>query len=211
VPRVAPFEHHVGRYEAWFERHRLAYEAEVSAVRRLWPGGARTLEIGVGTGRFAQPLGIAVGLEPAQAMALVARQRGIQVVGGVAEALPFGDACFDAALMVTTICFLDDAAAALREARRVLRPDGALVVGFVDGNSPLGRHYQHHKQESAFYQVATFYAVDGVVTLLSGTRFHRLRFVQTIFRLPADIDSPEPVRDGHGQGSFVVVSALKTH
>lgn len=207
MPRVGPFEQHVARYEAWFERHRLAYEAEVRAIKRLWPGGARTLEIGVGTGRFAAPLGIAIGLEPAQAMAHLARRRGIQVVAGVAEALPLRSASFDAALMVTTICFLDDVPAALREARRVLTPGGSLVIGFVDADSPLGRHYQQHKQENVFYQVATFYSVGDVTAFLREADFGRFTYVQTIFGSPADIRSPQPVQEGHGQGSFVVVRA----
>jgi SAM-dependent methyltransferase len=207
MPRVAPFDQHVVRYERWFERHRPAYEAEVRAVRRLWPGGTLTLEIGVGTGRFAQPLGIPVGLEPSRAMALVARRRGIQVVAGVGEALPFRCACFDAALMVTTICFLDDVARALQEARRVLTAGGAMVIGFVDRDSPLGRHYYQHKRRGVFYRIATFYSVDDVASLLRNAGFGRFAFVQTIFGLPAGIRSTEPVRDGHGQGSFVVVRA----
>jgi ubiquinone/menaquinone biosynthesis C-methylase UbiE len=55
----------------------------------------------------------------------------------VAEALPFADGEFDYTLIVTTICFVDDAAAMLHEAARVLRPAGDLVIVLIDRDSPL--------------------------------------------------------------------------
>jgi SAM-dependent methyltransferase len=42
------------------------------------------------------------------------------------ESLPFGDATFDSALSTWTLCTIPDAALALRELGRVLRPDGQL-------------------------------------------------------------------------------------
>ncbi|MET7369021.1 methyltransferase domain-containing protein [Streptomyces sp. NPDC005566] len=42
------------------------------------------------------------------------------------QALPFGDDSFDTALSTWTLCTIPDAAAALREVRRVLRPGGTL-------------------------------------------------------------------------------------
>jgi hypothetical protein len=48
-------------------------------VRSLLPAGGYGVEIGVGTGRFAVSLGIAVGVEPSPAMAELARRRGIEV------------------------------------------------------------------------------------------------------------------------------------
>ena len=67
VPRFESFEKNVDRYEAWFEHHRLAYESELEAIRMLLPQSGEGLEVGVGTGRFAAPLGIGVGVEPSQA------------------------------------------------------------------------------------------------------------------------------------------------
>lgn len=146
MPRVTPFEQRVDRYEAWFERHRAVYESELEAIRALLPPGRGT-EVGVGTGRFAAPLGITAGVEPSASMRAVARQRGINAESGVAEALPYRDASFDVVLMVTTICFVDDLDASLQEAHRVLRPAGHLVIGFVDRASALGHDYEAHKAE----------------------------------------------------------------
>jgi SAM-dependent methyltransferase len=127
-------------------------------VRALLPWSGRGLEIGVGSGRFAAPLGVEFGIDPAAEMLAYARARGVRVACAVAEALPFADAAFDYALVVTTICFVDDAAAMLAEARRVLKPGGELVIGFIDRTSDLGRHYLAHREENVFYRDARFYS-----------------------------------------------------
>lgn len=105
IMNTHPFEQHIERYEEWFAKHPLVYQAELRAVKWLAPQHAAGVEIGVGTGRFAEPLGITIGLEPAKAMGAEARKKGIVVVDGVAEALPFKAEQFDFALMVTTLCF----------------------------------------------------------------------------------------------------------
>jgi SAM-dependent methyltransferase len=137
--RTEPFEEHSLLYEDWFEKNRFAYDSELLAVKTRLPERGKGVEIGVGSGRFAVPLGIEIGIEPAVAMRAMARDRGIEVVGGAAEALPFREGVFDFALMVTTICFVDNAESALREACRVLKPNGSLVIGFVDKESLVGR------------------------------------------------------------------------
>ncbi|MGB3944604.1 MAG: methyltransferase domain-containing protein, partial [Methanothrix sp.] len=68
--------------------------------------------MGVGTGRFAAPLGISVGLDPSLPMMEVARKRGVLCVRGVAERLPFRDGAFDLLLMVTDDFLLRDKAGA---------------------------------------------------------------------------------------------------
>lgn len=206
--KVDPFESAVEEYDAWFDRHPDLYRAELSAVRSLLPTTGNGLEIGVGTGRFAAPLGIAVGVEPSRAMAALARQRGIAVHAGIAEALPFADGEFAYAVMVTVVCFLDDVAQAFREAFRVLRPSGCLIVAFIDRESPLGRQYQQHKDRSQFYRGATFYSVREIEALLLAAGFAGFDCRQT---LTEDAASALTVREGHGRGrgGFVVIRAHK--
>lgn len=106
------------------------------------------LEIGVGTGRFAVPLGVKVGVDPSMAMLAYAAERGVLGIQGIAEDLPFKNAIFNFALVVTTICFVGDARRMLVEARRVLKPGAPLVIGFVDRDSALGQYYLDHKAEN---------------------------------------------------------------
>lgn len=207
--RVESFEKNVERYEAWFDRNWAAYESELEALRALLPKSGTGLEIGVGTGRFAAPLGIRVGVDPSSAMGKVATERGIEVRFGVGENLPCKDSSFDFVLLVTTICFLDDVPAALGEAYRVLTPGGYILVGFIDRESRLGKVYEKRKQDNEFYRQATFFSVDEVVPHLQQADFRDFVFCQTIFQNPEEMEQPDPVRPGYGEGSFVVVRAIK--
>lgn len=222
MARTDPFEEHADRYEEWFETYEEAYRSELTALRRFVPKGegaddegaddsddhdARAVEIGVGTGRFAAPLGVGVGVDPSEQMLRRASERGVDSLRGVAEALPFGSATFDTALVVTTMCFVDDVGRALREARRVLRPDGRLVVGFIDEDSPVGQQYQAGKDENPFYRDATFVSTGELVGELEAAGFGEFELVQTVFEMPGELSEPDPVREGYGDGVFVVVRA----
>ena len=209
MAKIEPFEKHKVKYEEWFEKNEFAYKSELQAVRYLLPKKGTGVEIGVGTGRFAEPLGIRVGVEPSKAMRKVAQKRGIEVIDGVAEALPFEDCLFDFALMVTTICFVDDIEASFKEAFRVIKPAGFFINGFVDRKSSLGRFYQKHRAKNVFYKIATFYSVDDVIPYMKKAGFRNLTLTQTIFHALEEIKEVEAMKEGYGEGSFVVVSGMK--
>jgi SAM-dependent methyltransferase len=206
MPKTAPFDHYGDRYDAWFERHHAVYHAELETVRRLIPPSAvGGLEVGVGSGKFAVPLGIATGVEPSAVMARKAAQQGVRVLRAVAEHLPFTDACFDHVLMVTAVCFFDDVLQAFKEAYRVLKPGGCVIVGFVDRDSGLGRQYAERRAESLFYKDAIFYSAPEVLSFLAVTGFAHELCKQTL--IPGG--SPAMVEDGFGRGGFVAARGLR--
>jgi len=209
MARTAPFDTHHQRYDAWFERHAAAYQSELLAVRALLPWEGLGLSIGVGTGRFAAPLGVQVGIDPARKVLAYAQTRGISLVQGIAEALPFADATFARILSVTTLCFVDDAAAMLAEAYRVLQPGGALVLGIIDRDSTLGQHYLAHQAENVFYRDASFYSGDELHDLLRDGGFGEFEWLQTLSQPLPEIREVEPLRPGRGQAAFVVVRARR--
>lgn len=95
-------------------------------------------------------------------MAEIARNHGKNVLDGVAENLPVGSGEFDFVLMVTAISFFDDVEKSFKEAYRVLKDNGFLVVVFIDRESELGIFYEKNKQNNEFYRGATFYSVNEV-------------------------------------------------
>lgn len=206
---VHAFDKNVRQYEEWFVEHPHVYVSELHAVRELLPKSGTGIEIGIGTGRFSAPLGIKRGIEPSKSMVELAKKKGIDVVSGVAENLPYKDSEFDFCLMVTTVCFLDDIDLAFQEAYRVLKPPGSFIIGFVDKNSPIGKSYELRKNESLFYRDATFYAVDDLLTHLKNAGFKTFSFCQTLFGPIQDMQEPSQVKEGFGEGSFVVIKADK--
>ncbi len=209
MPGVPAFDKNVRQYEQWFMDNPLAYISELHAVRELLPLNGSGVDIGIGTGRFAAPLGIPKGIEPSAAMAEVARKRGLEVLPGVAENLPFHDHEFDFVLMVTTICFLDDMDQAFGEVHRVLKRGGCFVAGFIDGESPLGRQYLSRKEKSVFYRDAVFYSVPEIVDHMRTAGLGHFEYRQTLFTPLGRMESPDPVEQGYGRGSFVVVRGNK--
>lgn len=207
MAKVTVFEDNAPRYEAWFDRHQAAYVSELLALRAFVPWTGRGLEIGVGSGRFAAPLGIAVGIDASPTMLALAAARGIDCIEGVAEHLPFADASFDHALIVTTICFVDSAPDTLAEARRVLKPGGTLVLGFVDRESPIGRDYLAHQAESVFYREATFFSAVEIEQLLRDAGFTVRDWGQTLAHSLGATRDVEPLEPGRGRCAFVVVTA----
>lgn len=201
-----PFDEYAAEYDAWFDEHHDLYQAELAVVRSLLPTCGKGIEIGVGTGRFAAPLGIAFGVEPSPQMAEMARLRGINVVDGVAEALPFDDAGFDFAIMVTVDCFLSDVAKAFHEAHRILKTNGVLIVGFIDRESALGQMHTARKNRSRFYRGAAFHSVGEMETYLGHAGFTGFNCRQTL--LPGETGE-FTILEGHGRGGFVVIRAEK--
>lgn len=209
MPKTTPFDTHPDRYDGWFDRRDAAYQSELRALRALLPDEGDGLEIGVGTGQFAAPLGIEHGVDPSPAMRERARERGLDVRDGAAEALPYPDDRFDKALMTTTLCYLDEPVRAFGEAFRVLRPGGVFVVGALTRGSPLGRRLEERRGENVFYEPAQFHTASEVIRLFEGAGFEELQARQTLFSDPKTMTDPDPVREGHGDGGFVTFRGEK--
>jgi hypothetical protein len=63
MAKIEPFEKHMNQHENWFVQNRFVYLSEIAAIRPHLPEEGMGLEIGVGSGLFAQPFGIDCGLE----------------------------------------------------------------------------------------------------------------------------------------------------
>jgi ubiquinone/menaquinone biosynthesis C-methylase UbiE len=107
------------------------YRARVSGSAR-----GRVLEIGFGSGRNLPLYGDAVeeiiGVDPSAEMlalakpAVAASKRKVMLLPQSAESLPLGDGSMDTVVVTWSLCSIPDPGAALREARRVLKPEGQL-------------------------------------------------------------------------------------
>lgn len=120
----------------------------IAELVRAMPG-AHVLDLGCGGGHVAFAAAGAgasvtaydLSAEMLAAVAAEVARRGLPGIAtrqGAAEALPFADAAFDAVLTRYSAHHWRDVPAALREARRVLRPGGLMVVcDVVSPEDPL--------------------------------------------------------------------------
>src|SRR5436309_9190858 len=119
---------------------RLLFEAAVEATGRGATG--RLLEVAAAEALHAcrlSRLGLeAYVVEPSPTMLVAARRNVAQysvrvgLIRGIAETLPFGDAMFDRVLCDSALDHLADPERGIREMARVTKPDGRVVLTFVN-------------------------------------------------------------------------------
>lgn len=209
MPKTQPFENYSDEYEKWFIDNQFVFQSELKAIKRAMPAQGHGIEVGIGSGIFAEQLGIKEGFDPSLAMREKAEKRNLIVYTAVAEDIPFPDQCRDFILMITTICFVDDIYKAFSEAYRILKDNGSLIIGFVDKNSPVGKQYIKNKDKSIFYKEAIFYGTEELFKILEISGFKVENTYQTVFGKLEEINEVQETQHGYGQGSFVVIRARK--
>jgi len=202
---MSVFDRYYKKYDSWYEKNKFAYLSELEAVRKALPKKGKGLEIGVGTGRFAVPLGIAAGIDPSKKMLETARERGVDTRSASGECLPYAKATFDYVVIIISFCFVKDPRKVLKESRRVLKKNGRIVICIIDKDSFLGKFYL--KKKSIFYRQANFFSVGEVRDMLKAAGFSRVSCYQTVFDFPDRMTSIDRPRKGSGKGGFVVISA----
>jgi ubiquinone/menaquinone biosynthesis C-methylase UbiE len=114
----------------------------------------RVLEIGVGSGRnlpfYRSPAKEILALEPSQKLVAMARAAShsavpVSFLEASAETIPLDDGTIDSVVTTWTLCSIPQAASALGEMRRVLRPGGKLLFA-EHGLAPSAsvRWWQNH-------------------------------------------------------------------
>ena len=206
--------HH--KYDEWFDESpgKEIFELEVQCLNEAFRGswGPR-LEIGVGTGRFAEKLMIDFGVDPSEEMLRRASEREIGVVKAVAEELPFPSEFFGGVAIILTLCFLDDPSKALRECFRILIKGGILLLGIVPRESSWGRFYLKKKKEGhPFYSVAHLHTTQESISLSKEAGFELESVSSTLFEGPEECTEirPYPSKPQETRkGGFVCIKMRK--
>jgi ubiquinone/menaquinone biosynthesis C-methylase UbiE len=131
-------------------------QAQLEKYRREVVGAAngRVLEVGVGSGLnfpfYGKQVEVVVGIDPSPRLLAIARRRAdaagvsAEFLLGSATAIPIADSTIDTVVMTWTLCSITDPLAALRDMRRVLKPNGKLL--FVEhglSREPAVERWQH--------------------------------------------------------------------
>jgi SAM-dependent methyltransferase len=213
---ISPFDDFPLEYDAWFdEEGNRIFRIEVQAFKKLLSSLPKPwLETGVGSGRFAQALGVETGIDPSFKLLEIARIRGIHAFLARGEQQPFEEKSFGTVFVIVILCFLDSPVAVLNEVRRILKPHGKLVFGLVLKESQWGQFYQIKKANNhRFYRYASFYTYEETIGLIYRAGFAPERVISTLFHPPGEIRSHEDPREGYfsDAGFTIMVAGKKWH
>lgn len=207
-----PFELNAESYDRWFDSAdgKVIFASEVNCLKNIiGETNGRWLEVGVGTGRFANALNIGEGIDPSPAVLGIAEGRGIQTYMGYGEKLPFPDKTFDGILIAFSICFMKEPSRAIGEAFRVLKETGRLIVGFIPADSVLGKIYEHKgKAGHLFYSNAVFWTKDELATLITKKGFI-LENMETCFLPESENVSDEKSLNIDAMSDFIAIAFSK--
>jgi SAM-dependent methyltransferase len=210
---ISPFDESAGEYDAWFDgKGKLIFDIEVKAFQGILTSLPKPwLEIGTGSGRFAQALGIDSGLEPSRNLAKIAQQRGIKTFEYKGEERIFEEGSFGTIFLVTTLCFLESPVDVLKEAHRILKPGGKIVLGVIPQTSPWGLQYTQKQAEChPIYKNAVFFKINEIARLSLQSGFMGERIISTLFQKPGEVQHIEEPREGlYSEAGFVIVVAEK--
>lgn len=228
------FDEYASAYDAWFLDNRNVLYSEVNLVASVLGGAGRTLSVGCGSGLFEKILrderGIDIrdGIEPSEAMADIARKRGLNVTVATAEEADFSNGKYDTILFNGTPSYISGLADVIKKAYRALTPGGRIILIDVPKESSYGLMYNlakalgtwdHPLLEGVFppnpypiefVNVANWRTTAEKVDMLREAGFTDLTFAQTLTRHPLLSDTAEEQPcEGFDKGDYVAITAVK--
>jgi ubiquinone/menaquinone biosynthesis C-methylase UbiE len=200
------------KYDSWYDSDegKLLYECELLCLKPMVENCLPPiLEIGVGTGRFAQWFPGAIGIDPAFNALKFAQKRGVKVIQAVGEMLPFRNELFSCVMLIVTLCFVQRPIDVLREAKRVLKKDGRIIIGLIPKDSPWGSFYEK-KNGSLFYSAARFYSFKDVKKMMHKVGLKNSMIKSTLLQRPnEDRRTENPAKGFVKRTGFLCIKAKK--
>ncbi|MBZ2174466.1 bifunctional hydroxymethylpyrimidine kinase/phosphomethylpyrimidine kinase [Schnuerera sp. xch1] len=211
-------------FEDWFNKNKNLFTSEFKALKKFVTDPENCLSVGIGNGMFAEKLGIKFGVEPSEAMAKFARERNISVKSGCAEDIPWPDESFNQVLLGTILASVKDKAKAIKEAYRVLKTGGEVIVSIIAGEGAYAILYDYSYMKGEYnYEICPEYpyplefvrnaewiTTEKLIKLLEDVGFKDLEFVQTLVKNPKytneEIEEPQ---SGYKSGSYIIIKGVK--
>lgn len=166
-------------YERWFQTPigRLVKKFEAELILDLLDPrpGERVLDAGCGTGIFTRDFlargARAAGLDLSLPMlrgAKIKGDKGFVLVQGDMLGLPFPDGCFDKAVSVTALEFVEDAGRAAGELVRVTKSKGTIVAATLNRLSPWAARREKKGREGHPLFSRVFFRTPRELSALAG-------------------------------------------
>ncbi len=228
------FDQYSEKYDSWFMKNSNVLYSEAKLVARFLEPKKKILSVGCGSGLFEMILKnefniiIESGIEPASAMAEIARKRGMDVSVEPIEEADLGSGSWDIILFNGSPGYISDLDGAFQKAHNALVSGGRVVVIDIPKESSYAMLYNlaatlgtwDHELLAGiqpidpypieFVSSARWRTTGEKVAALERAGFTNPEFAQTLTRHPVfsnnDIEEPIP---GHDRGDYVAISARR--
>ena len=228
------FDEYAAEYDAWFMENPNVLLSEVRLVASTLKDAGRILSVGCGSGLFEKimredfGINITDGIEPSEAMAEIARHRGLDVTIATGEEAEFPAGKYDTILFNGCPSYISDLAKVISKVYDALPAGGRIILVDVPKESTYGLMYnlakalgtwEHPLLEGTYppnpypielVKVANWRTTAEKVKLLEEAGFHNLEFAQTLTTHPllSDLKAEMPV-EGYDKGDYVAITAYK--
>lgn len=165
------FEHRVRKAQRW-----------IRALLRFAPRGSSLIDIGCSFGYVIEAgkrLGLrSAGLDVSEYAVKTCVERGYDARVGTLQKMPFDDASFDVCVMKHVIEHTADPASALAEVKRILSPDGLVLIAVPDSSywkgAVLRKSYRYYRPDDLGAQHYVYYSRASLRSLLERHGFEVL-------------------------------------
>jgi len=213
--KIEAFDTVAGIYDDWYDhpQGKQVFEAEKNALDQMIPRTGLGIEIGAGTGVFAESLTnidrTILCLDPSVEMIKKARKRKMPCLLGVGLPLPIRRDLLDFGYMVTVLEFLNDLVALFKEVKHNSKQNAALSILFINSDSSWGELYRNigEKGDPVFKQ-ATLFSLEKVSTLLDKSGYSIIDAKGTLNSDPANQEVDDRFIEPSSKSGVIIVKAI---
>jgi len=212
---VKAFDRVAGFYDDWYShpQGRQVFKAELKALESLIPDSGLGLEVGAGTGVFAESLTdedrTIICLDPSGAMLAKAKERKMPAIMGVGEHIPVTEGAVGFAYMVTTLEFLEYPVVALKQVRETTKKDAPLVIMFINADSAWGSLYRRiGAKGDPVFRYARLRSLSEVHEMLVEAGYVIQGCVGTLTTGPEELEVGGELKEPGPETGVIVVRAL---
>jgi len=213
--KVEAFNLVAASYDDWYNHPQgsQVFDAERKAVHHMIPATGLGLEIGAGTGIFAESLTsderTVICLDPSTEMIGKARSRGLPCILGYGDLLPIRVDTLDFSYMVTVLEFITEPEKVFKEIRETAKDNAVLSVLFINSDSSWGELYREiGSKGDPVFRHAKIYTLEEAYRLLNAAGYRVTSVLGTLNSDPMSQMVDEALVEPGPRSGVLIIHAI---